>query len=91
MAQIILLESVLLPMQIDFNWDHPHSLWKGTRAVCVAEITQHLVQQYQFCLQMDVFFPVCFQGACVMEQPVSVTCCPFWILYLSRESTEEVA
>lgn len=87
MAQIILLESVLLPMQIDFNWDHPHSPWK----VCVAEITQHLGQQYQFCLQMDVFFPVCLQGACVTVQPVSVTCCPFWILYLSRESTEEVA
>lgn len=57
----------------------------------VAAITQQIVQQYQFCLQMDVFFPVCFQGACVMVQPASVTCCQFWILYSSGESAEEVA
>lgn len=82
---------VLLSMQKHFSWDHPHSLWKGTRAVCVAAITQQLVQQYQCCVQMDVFFPVCFQGACVMVLPVSVTCCQFWILYLSGESAEEVA
>lgn len=91
MAQIFILESVLLSMQMHFSWGHPHSLWKGIRAVFVARITQQLVQQYQFCFQVHVFFTVCFQEAYVMVQPVNVTCCQFWILYLSGESTEEVA
>lgn len=38
-----------------------------------------------------IFFTIFFQGVYVMVLPVNVTCCQFWILYLSRESVEEVA
>lgn len=36
-------------------------------------------------------FTIFFQGVYVMVLLVNVTCCQFWILYLSRESVEEVA
>lgn len=63
MAQIFLLESVLLSMQMHFSWGHPHSPWKGIRAVFVARITQQLVQQYWFCFQINVFFYCLLSGS----------------------------